>query len=166
MRRELLVVRETVVMHKAGQGLKIVLRFSPASVETVSSGTRALSSGRSAAQCLQEAVTPASVAKLQQDGWVTVDGVFGSSLSRQLRQDIQVQQPSLRSSTPETSLVRFSVSQTGVLLQVLRDAGHMHLNCTHLVRGGDRQLLEKSSIYEADLLDKVPFYLMNCPVAS
>eukprot|EP00877_Chromochloris_zofingiensis_P012138 jgi/Chrzof1/7178/Cz02g13280.t1 len=56
-------------------------------------------------------------------GYVVVDNVFGSELTRQLQQE---------------------------LLQ-LHSSGRMHLNCTHLVRGNTTQLLEKSSIYEAEL---------------
>jgi hypothetical protein len=37
----------------------------------------------------------------------------------------------------------------------MQQAGRLHLNNTHLVRGGHRELLQKQAIYEAEVADKV-----------
>ena len=40
-------------------------------------------------------------------------------------------------------------------IEALRQAGALHLNSTHLVRGGKRQLLEKANIWESELMQEV-----------
>lgn len=40
-------------------------------------------------------------------------------------------------------------------IEGLRRAGRLHANATHIVRAGERQLLPKAGILEAELLDPV-----------
>jgi hypothetical protein len=70
---------------------------------------------------LRRAVTPAVGAALQRNGYAVVDGVFGSDTAATMRAEIAAAAPA------------------------------MALNATHLVRGGQTQLLRKANIYEAEL---------------
>lgn len=71
----------------------------------------------------EQAISPSVRKALQQNGFAIVDGVFGAQWAGRLRSEIQS----------------------------LRDSGQLHLNCTHLVKNGATELLEKSSIFEAEL---------------
>jgi hypothetical protein len=72
---------------------------------------------------LQSCVTPAVCAQLDSDGFAVVDGAVPPELVAALRQEL------------------LSLGRGGLL----------HANCTHLVRGGATQLLEKAHIREAEL---------------
>jgi 2OG-Fe(II) oxygenase superfamily len=72
---------------------------------------------------LQEAITPAICSTLQKQGYAVVDNIFGDEIALQLRDEVKA----------------------------LRK--YMHKNCTHLVSGGgNRSLVPKKDIYEAELM--------------
>jgi hypothetical protein len=72
---------------------------------------------------LGDAITPAILAVLQNQGYAVIDKIFGDEIALQLRDEVK----SLRN--------------------------HMHKNCTHLVSSDNRRLLTpKKDIYEAELL--------------
>lgn len=72
---------------------------------------------------LQEAISPAICAALQNQGYAIVDNIFGNEIALQLRDEVKA----------------------------IRN--YMHLNCTHLIsNAGNRSLLPKKDIYEAELI--------------
>ena len=75
---------------------------------------------------LQHAITPEVCQALQEQGYAVVQGVFDETWCSRLRGEIEA----------------------------LRQAGALHLNSTHLVRGGKRQLLEKANIWESELMQE------------
>ena len=75
---------------------------------------------------LQHAITPEVCQDLQQRGYAVVEGIFGGAWCSRLRGEIEA----------------------------LRQAGALHLNSTHLVRGSKRQLLEKANIWESELMQE------------
>eukprot|EP00879_Flechtneria_rotunda_P028831 GHRR01031061.1.p1 GENE.GHRR01031061.1~~GHRR01031061.1.p1 ORF type:complete len:400 (+),score=113.92 GHRR01031061.1:185-1384(+) len=72
---------------------------------------------------LQQAITPHVCSELSARGYAVVDGVFGTSITNELRNE----------------------------LLHLQTSRLMHLNHTHLVHKGQTQLLAKSGVMEAEL---------------
>ena len=75
-------------------------------------------------QRIQSAITPALAAALSHQGWAVADQVLGSNAALSILDEVRGLQDS------------------------------MHLNSTHLVKARGRELLEKSHIHEAELLDQ------------
>ena len=75
---------------------------------------------------LQYAITPEVCQAVQQRGYAVVEGVFDGTWCSRLRGEIEA----------------------------LRQAGALHLNSTHLVKGSKRQLLEKANIWESELMQE------------
>ncbi|KAG2445831.1 hypothetical protein HXX76_000435 [Chlamydomonas incerta] len=71
----------------------------------------------------ERVITPEVAEHLGEKGYAVVDGVFGADVARRLRAEV-------------VGLYR---------------AGHMHKNCTHLVKDNATSLVEKSHIHEAEL---------------
>lgn len=70
---------------------------------------------------LQQAITPSVCTQLTRLGYAVVDNVFGKQTTSSFRDEIRNAQP------------------------------HMRLNCTHLVKDNQLELLQKQHIYEAEL---------------
>lgn len=84
---------------------------------------------------LQYAITPEVCQAVQQRGYAVVEGVFDGTWCSRLRGEIQA----------------------------LRKAGALHLNSTHLVKGSNRQLLEKANIWESELMQEASLaYPLKC----
>ncbi|PNW74928.1 hypothetical protein CHLRE_12g504100v5 [Chlamydomonas reinhardtii] len=71
----------------------------------------------------ERVITPEVAEHLGAQGYAVVDGVFGGEAARRLRGEV----------------VR------------LYEGGHMHKNCTHLVKDNSTSLVEKAHIHEAEL---------------
>ncbi|KAG2451493.1 hypothetical protein HYH02_004091 [Chlamydomonas schloesseri] len=81
------------------------------------------SSAPDVTSAFERVITPDVAEHLGAKGYAVVDSVFGREVARQLRAEV----------------VR------------LYEGGHMHKNCTHLVKDNATSLVEKSHIHEAEL---------------